>query len=104
MQDDFATRYERTLANCARSLSDFIALQLDEPSSPDDFWSNFRSWVKANRQAATKHAGAFVGKYMAAKADNKTVDHTLGIHIASWKTSQDDATLSVSGGAEGELS
>jgi hypothetical protein len=44
------TRYERTLHNYARSLSDFIALQLDEPS--DDFWSTFRSWVKANRRGA----------------------------------------------------
>jgi hypothetical protein len=65
------TRYERTLHDCARSLSDFIALQLDEPS--DDFWPTFRSWVRANRQAATKYAGAFVGKYMAEKADNKTI-------------------------------
>ena len=78
------TRYERTLANCARSLSDFIALQREE--QPDDFWPTFRSWVRANRQAATKHAGAFVGKYMAEKAGNKTLDHSLGLHIASWKT------------------
>ena len=53
------TRYERTLQNCARSLSDFIALHLDEPS--DDFWLTFRSWVRTNRQAATKYAGAFAG-------------------------------------------
>jgi len=79
------TRYERTLHNCARSLSDFIALQLDEPSS-DEFWPTFRSWVRANRQAATKYADAFVGKYMAEKADNKTLDQSLGLHIASWKT------------------
>jgi hypothetical protein len=78
------TRYERTLHNCARSLSDFIALQRDE--QPDDFWPTFRSWVRANRQAATKYAGAFVGKYTADKADNKTLDQSLGIHIASWKT------------------
>jgi hypothetical protein len=78
------TRYERTLANCARSLSDFIALQREE--QPDDCWPTFRSWVRANRQAATKYAGAFVGKYMADKADNKTLDQSLGIHIASWKT------------------
>ena len=78
------TRYERTLQNCARSLSDFIALHLDE--QPDDFWPTFRSWVRANRHAATKYAGALIGKYMAEKADNKTLDHTLGIHIASWKT------------------
>ena len=64
------TRYERTLANCARSLSDFIALQLDEQA--DEFWPAFRSWVNANRQAATMHAGAFIGEYMAAKADKKT--------------------------------
>jgi hypothetical protein len=78
------TRYERTLANCARSLSDFIALKLEEQA--DDFWPTFWSWVRANRQAATKHAGAFVGQYMADKADNKTFDQSLGIHIASWKT------------------
>ena len=78
------TRYERTLQNCARSLSDFIALQLDEPS--DEFWSTFRSWVMSNRQAATKYAGAFVGKYMVEKADNKTLDQSLGLYIASWKT------------------
>jgi hypothetical protein len=54
------TRYERTLHNCcARSLSDLIALQLDEPS--DEFGPTFRSWVRENRQAATKYAGAFVG-------------------------------------------
>ena len=40
------TRYERTLQNCARSLSDFIALQREE--QPDDFWPTFRSWVRAN--------------------------------------------------------
>ena len=78
------TRYERTLANRARSLSDFIALQREE--QPDDFWPTFRSWVKANRRGATKHAGAYVGKYLTDKADNKTVDHTLRIHIASWRT------------------
>jgi hypothetical protein len=79
------SRYERTLGNYARSLSDFIALQLDEPS--DDFWSNnFPSWVKANRRGATKHAEAYVRKYLIDKADNKTVDHTLRIHIAAWKT------------------
>jgi hypothetical protein len=78
------TRYEKTLAHCARSLSDFIALQLDEPS--DEFWPTFRSWVMSNRQAATKYAGLFVGKYMVEKADNKTLDQSLGLHIASWKT------------------
>ena len=78
------TRYERTLANCARSLSDFIALQREE--QPDDCWPTFRSWAKANRQAATKYAGAFVGKYMAEKADNKTLDQSIGLFIASWKT------------------
>ena len=78
------TRYEKTLAHCARSLSDFIALQLDEPS--DEFWPTFRSWVMSNRQAATKYAGVFVGKYMVEKADNKTLDQSLGLYIASWKT------------------
>jgi hypothetical protein len=78
------SRYERTLLNCARSLSDFIALQLDEQA--DEFFPAFKSWVKANRQAATMHAGAFIAEYMAAKADKKTVDHTLRLHIASWKT------------------
>jgi hypothetical protein len=40
----------------------------------------------SNRQAATKYAGLFVGKYMVEKADNKTLDQSLGIYIASWKT------------------
>ncbi len=40
----------------------------------------------SNRQAATKYAGLFVGKYMVEKADNKTLDQSLGLHIASWKT------------------
>ncbi len=75
------TRYERTLHNCSRSLSNFIALQREE--QPDDCWPTFRSWVKANRHAATKYAGAFVGKYMAEKADNKTLDQSLGLYIAS---------------------
>jgi hypothetical protein len=78
------TRYERTLVNCARSLSDFIALHLEEQA--DDFWPTFRSWIKVNREAATKFVGAFVGKYMVEKADNKTLDQSLGIHLASWKT------------------
>ena len=40
----------------------------------------------SNRQAATKYAGVFVGRYMVEKADNKTLDQSLGLHIASWKT------------------
>jgi hypothetical protein len=32
------------------------------------------------------HAGAFIGEYMAAKADKKTLDHTLRLYIVSWKT------------------
>jgi hypothetical protein len=61
-------------------------LPFNSTSHRPTFAPPFRSWVRANRQAATKYAGAFVGKYMADKADNKTLDQSLGLHIASWKT------------------
>ena len=49
------TRYERTLRNCARDLSDFAPGA--EPGAVFDE-DSFREWAREHRCEATKQAGA----------------------------------------------
>ena len=61
------TRYERTLRNCARALSDFAGC-----TEPGAFWDEerFREWVRKHRAEATKHSGQFVARLLRDKAAN----------------------------------
>jgi hypothetical protein len=51
------TRYERTLRNCARALSDFAGC-----TEPGAFWDEerFREWARDHRAEATKHVNQHV--------------------------------------------
>jgi hypothetical protein len=76
------TRYERTLANCARDLSDFAGC-----TKPGAFWdeSSFREWAHEHRSEATKQAGRFVARLLRDKAANQSVGYTARLHVAAWK-------------------
>ena len=74
------TRYERTLANCARDLSDFagrIGAGWDE--------ERFREWAHEHRSEATKQAGRFLARLLRDKAANQSVGYTARLHVAAWK-------------------
>ena len=76
------TRYERTLRNCARALSDFAGC-----TEPGAFWDEerFREWVREHRAEATKQAGRFVARLLRDKAANQSVGYTARLHVAAWK-------------------
>ena len=76
------TRYERTLRNCARALSDFAGC-----TEPGAFWDegSFREWAREHRCEATKQAGRFVARLLRDKAANQSVGYTARLHVAAWK-------------------
>jgi hypothetical protein len=76
------TRYERTLRNCARDLSDFAGC-----SEPGAAWdeARFREWAREHRSEATKQAGRFVARLLRDKAANQSVGYTARLHVAAWK-------------------
>ena len=76
------TRYERTLANCARDLSDFAGC-----TKPGAFWdeARFREWAHEHQSEATKQAGRFVARLLRDKAANQSVGYTARLHVAAWK-------------------
>ena len=76
------TRYERTLRNCARALSDFAGC-----TEPGAFWDEerFREWAREHRAEATKQAGRFVARLLRDKAANQSVGYTARLHVAAWK-------------------
>jgi hypothetical protein len=76
------TRYERTLRNCARDLSDFAPGA--EPGAVFDEGS-FREWAREHRCEATKQAGRFVARLLRDKAANQSVGYTARLHVAAWK-------------------
>ncbi len=55
------TRYERTLRNCARALSDFAGC-----TEPGASWDEerFREWAREHRAEASKQAGWFVARLL----------------------------------------
>ena len=61
------TRYERTLRNCARALSDFAGC-----TEPGAFWDEerFREWAREHRAESTKQAGRFVARLLRDKVAN----------------------------------
>jgi hypothetical protein len=74
------TRYERTLRNYARALSDFAGCtgaMWDE--------ARFREWAREHRADATKQAGRFVARLLREKAENQSVGYTACLHVAAWK-------------------
>ena len=77
------TRYERTLRNCARALSDFAGC-----TEPGAFWDEerFREWAREHRAEATKQAGRFVARLLRDKAANQSVGYTARLHVAAWKS------------------
>ena len=64
------TRYERTLRNCARALSDFAGC-----TEPGAFWDEerFREWAHEHQSEATKQAGRFLARLLRDKAANQSV-------------------------------
>jgi hypothetical protein len=76
------TRYERTLRNCARVLSDFAGCS--EPGADLDE-TRFREWAPQHRAEATKQAGRFVARLLRDKAANQSVGYTARLHVAAWK-------------------
>ncbi len=78
------TRYERTLRNCARALSDFAGCS--EPGAAIN-WDEerFREWARSHRAEASKQAGRFVARLLRDKAANASVGYTARLHVAAWK-------------------
>jgi hypothetical protein len=74
------TRYERTLRNCARDLSDFAGCA--EPGAAFDE-NSFREWAREHRCEVTKHAGRFVALLLRDKAANQSVGYTARQHVAA---------------------
>ncbi len=76
------TRYERTLRNCTRALSDFAGC-----TEPGAVWDDarFREWAREHRSEATKQAGRFVARLLRDKAANQSVGYTARLHVAAWK-------------------
>ncbi len=76
-------RYERTLRNCARALSDFAGCT--EPGVAHWDEERFREWARQHRAEATKQAGRFVARLLRDKAGNATLGYTARLHVAAWK-------------------
>jgi hypothetical protein len=76
------TRYERTLRNCARDLSEFAGC-----TKPGAFWdeARFREWAHEHQSEATKHAGRFLARLLRDKTANQSVGYTARLHVAAWK-------------------
>ena len=75
------TRYERTLRNCARDLSDFAGCT--EGAIWDE--ERFRQWAREHRCEATKQAGRFVARLLRDKAANQSVGYSARLYVAAWK-------------------
>ena len=67
-----STRYERTLRNCVRDLSDFAGC-----TKPGAFWdeARFREWAHEHQSEAPKQAGRFVARLLRDKAANRSRVH-----------------------------
>jgi hypothetical protein len=79
------TRYERTLRNCARELSEFARGAEASAGAVFDE-DSFREWAGSNRAEATKKAGMFVARLLVSKAANQSVGYSARLYVAAWKS------------------
>ena len=76
------TRYERTLRNCARELSEFARGAEAGGEFEED---SFREWARSHRAQATKQAGIFLARLLRDKAANQSVGYSARLYVAAWK-------------------
>ena len=77
------SKHEKRLLRCVKDLASFIAEQLKvEDNLKDEFWLNFRTWIKENNVVvASQYADQYIAQYLNQHSSNVSCCHTLRLHI-----------------------